>query len=142
MSRHTTARDRRKHRVVEILAPRGLARRRAALANLITRCQTICVAECCGLDAYDFSPIQIASYLTMYRGKVDYSEVEKLRSQLGALRANYGVGGASGSGVTVEEMNQIFSAEEIEGLAREMLANLDVALSLIEESETRRFRRP
>ena len=112
------------------------------LANLITRCQTICVAECCGLDAYDFSPIQIASYLTMYRGKVDYSEVEKLGSQLGALRANYGVGGASGSGVTVEEMNQIFSAEEIEGLAREMLANLDVALSLIEESETRRFRRP
>ena len=106
------------------------------LANLITRCQTICVAECCGLDAYDFSPIQIASYLTMYRGKVDYSEVEKLRSQLGALRANYGVGGVSGSGVTLEEMNQIFIVEEIEGLAREMLANLDIALSLIEESET------
>jgi len=110
------------------------------LANLIARCQTICVAECCGVDAYDFSPIQIASYLTMYRGKPDNSEVQILRGPIDALRANYGVAGASGRGATFEEMNQGFTAEQIEGLASELLANLDVALSLIEKSEGLRSR--
>lgn len=110
------------------------------LANLIARCQTICVAECCGVDAYDFSPVQIASYLTMYRGKPDESEVQTLRDQIAALRANYGVVGASGRGATFEEMNQGFSAEQVEGLANELLANLDVALSLIETSEGLRYR--
>ncbi|MCE9605177.1 MAG: DUF6331 family protein [Planctomycetia bacterium] len=110
------------------------------LANLIARCQTICVAECCGVDAYDFSPIQIASYLTMYRGAPDDSDVQTLRGQIDALRANYGVAGASSQGVSLEEMNQGFSGEQIEGLASELLANLDVALSLIEKSEGLRYR--
>jgi hypothetical protein len=78
------------------------------LANLIARCQTICVAECCGVAAYDFSPIQIASYLSMYRGTPDDSEVQKLRGQIDALRAKYGVRGASGRGATIEELNQGF----------------------------------
>lgn len=110
------------------------------LANLIDRCQTICVAECCGVDAYDFSPIQIASYLTMYAGKPDDSMVQTLRGQLEALRANYGVAGASDRGATIEEMNQVFSAEQIQELASELLANLDVALSLIQKSEGLRYR--
>src|SRR5690348_12303462 len=105
------------------------------LANLIARCQTMCVAECCGVDAYDFSPIQIASYLTMYRGKPDVSEVRTLRGQIDALRVNYGLVSTSGSGVAIEEMNQGFTAEQIEAMARELLANLEVALSLIEKSE-------
>jgi hypothetical protein len=110
------------------------------LANLISRCQTICVAECCGVAAYDFSPIQIASILTMYRGTPDDSEVQTLRGQIDALRASYGVRGASGHGATFEELNQRFSAEEIEVLASELLANLDVALILIEKSEVLRYR--
>ncbi|MBN2024892.1 MAG: hypothetical protein JW809_19090 [Pirellulales bacterium] len=110
------------------------------LTNLIARCQTICVAECCGVDAYDFSPIQIASYLTMYRGRPDVSEVRTLRGQIDALRANYGPAGISGRGVTLEEVNQGFTAEQIEALTSELLANLDVALSLIEKSEELRYR--
>jgi hypothetical protein len=110
------------------------------LSNLIARCQTICVAECCGIDAYDFSPIQIASYLTMYRGKPDAPEVRTLLGQIDALRANYGLAGASGGGVTLEEMNQGFTAEQVEVMANELLANLDAALSLIEKSEELRYR--
>jgi len=110
------------------------------LANLIARCQTICVAECCGVDAYDFSPVQIASYLTMYRGKPDAPEVHALRDQIDALRANYGLAGASGGGVTFEEMNQGFTADQIERLTDELLMNLEVALSLIQKSEELRYR--
>lgn len=110
------------------------------LANLIARCQTICVAECCGVDAYDFSPVQIASYLTMCRGKPDASEVRTLRGQIDALRANYGLAGASRHGATFEGMNQRFTADQIERLTDELLANLEVALSLIEKSEELRYR--
>ena len=110
------------------------------LKSLIARCETLCAAECCGLDAYDFSPVHIASYLTLWSGTVDRSEVQTLRVQIGALRANYGISGPSGRGATFEEMNQKFSAVEIEELATELLVNIDVALSLIEESEARRFR--
>ena len=110
------------------------------LLNLIARCQTICVAECCGIDAYDLSPIQIASYLTMYRGKPDASEVRTLRGQIDALPANYGLAGASGRGVTLKEINQSFTAEQVEVMTNELLANLDAALSLIEKSEELRYR--
>lgn len=110
------------------------------LVNLIARCQTICVAECCGSDAYDFSPIQIASYLTMCRGKPDASEVRTLRGQIDAIRANYGLAGASGRGVILEEMNQGFTAEQIEALASELSANMDIALKLVEKSEELRYR--
>ena len=98
------------------------------------------MAECCGINAYDFSPIQIASYLTMYRGKPDVSELRTLHGQIDTLRTNHGLLGASGPGVTIEEMNQRFTAEQVEALSRELLANLDVALGLIETSEQLRYR--
>jgi hypothetical protein len=110
------------------------------LSNLVARCQTICVAECCGIDAYDFSPIQIASYLTMVRGSTDASEIRVIRGQIEALRANYGTGAASGHGATFDDLNQGFTAEQIDGLAHELLTNLDVALRLIQQSEEMRYK--
>ena len=109
-------------------------------ANLVARCQTICVAECCGIDAYDFSPIHMASYLTMYRGKADAPEVRVLRGQIEALRANYGSMAASASGATFEDLNQSFTAGQIDRFADELLANLEVALKIIQESENLRYR--
>lgn len=111
------------------------------LANLLNRCQTICVAECCGIHAYDFSPIHVASYLLMFRGLVDPSEVKQLRVQLAALKANYGTKGASARGVTLDEMNQDFTAEEIDSLVNEIETNLEVALKLVEDSESKRYRK-
>jgi hypothetical protein len=110
------------------------------LSNLIARCQTICVAECCGVDAYDFSPVQIASYLTMSRGTTDQKEVAILEEQLTTLKTNYGSRRASGGGVVVEEMNQSFTAEAVDSLAEEITANLKVAVELAAESERRRFK--
>jgi hypothetical protein len=112
----------------------------APLLNLVTRCQTICEAECCGIHAYDFSPIHIASYLIMYRGKIDKEEISELNNQLEALKVNYGSSGASAKGVTIDEMNQGFSGEEINSLAEEILENLVVAIHLAEVSENERYK--
>jgi hypothetical protein len=109
------------------------------LANLIKRCQTVCVAECCGIDAYDFSPIHIASSLIMWRGKPDASEIQKLRGQIEVLRENYGSTGASDHGVIISEMNQSFTPEQVDAMANELLVNLAVALNIIEVSEKSRY---
>jgi hypothetical protein len=110
------------------------------LSNIVARCQTLCVAECCGVDAYDFSPIHIASGLLMFRNEPDAAELRTLRAQIEALKANYGSSGSSARGVTIEEMNQVFKAAEIDRLADELAANLDIALGLINEAATSRFR--
>jgi hypothetical protein len=33
------------------------------LKDLIRHCETVCDAGCCGMDAYNFAPLHIASYL-------------------------------------------------------------------------------
>jgi hypothetical protein len=109
------------------------------LLNVVSRCQTICVAECCGVDSFDFSPIHIASSLLMWEGKPNPNGVSKLRSQLAALKANYGSSGASASGVTINDMNQNFAGAEIDALVDEITANLDVALRLCADAERRRY---
>lgn len=109
------------------------------LASLFARCQTICVAECCGIDAYDFSPIHMASYLTMYGGKIDPSGLKTLIGQIEALKANYGSGQASEGGATFDDLNASLTAAAVDSLADELLANLAVAVKLVEISEEQRW---
>lgn len=106
------------------------------LSYLFERCQTICVAECCGIDAYDFSPIHIASYLIMWRGSPDDNEVEALLNQLSDLKERAGT-----NGLTIDQMNQKFSSVKIGELVEEIAANIQVARRLIEQSEALRVRR-
>ena len=101
----------------------------------------MCVAACCGIDAYDFSPIQIASYITMWCGTPEEKEINTIRSQIAAIKANYGSEGGSGSGVTIEEMNQGFTAAEIDIFTDEISANLEIALKLVIESEALRYKK-
>jgi hypothetical protein len=104
------------------------------LSNLVGRCMTICEAECCGLDAYDFNPIHIASYLLMYRGAPDPREIEQIRAQLDALKANYGSAGASGRGVTFHDLNQGLSGDEVDTFVDRLKSALDVALTLVDKA--------
>jgi Family of unknown function (DUF6331) len=111
------------------------------LSSLVNRCQAICVAECCGIDAYDFSPIHIASYLLMHRGAPDPTEVSQIRTQLDLLKQKHGIHGTSTRGATFTDMNQGFTPAQIDSFVDEISHNLDVALRLIEDSEPKRYKR-
>ena len=104
------------------------------LAGLFDRCQTLCVAQCCGIDAYDFNPVHIASFLLLYGGQPDAAETALVRSQLAALKANYGSEGAGAVGVTLDEVNQVFTGVEVDALVDEISTNLDKALALIDDT--------
>lgn len=109
-----------------------------ALAEMVNGCQTVCVVECCGLDAFDFSPIHIASHLLKWGSTSNISGVSTLSAQIEALKANYGSKGASACGATIDDLNQQLSGNQIDQLTDELSANLKVAVKLIEESEKNR----
>lgn len=92
---------------------------------------TMCVADCCGLDAFDINPIHVASYLLMHRGAADPREVEQIRAQLDSLQANYGAEGASGRGATFHDLNQGLSGPEVDAFAARVRSALERALSLL-----------
>lgn len=76
----------------------------------------------------------------MWLGLPSDSDIGKLREQIETLRANYGLDGSSFKGATIEEMNQNFSAGQIEDLATELLSNMEIALEVINLSELKRYK--
>ncbi len=74
------------------------------------------------------------------QAKPSPDRLTKLSGQLAALKANYGSTGASSSGVTIDDMNQVFSGPEIDALVDEITANLSIALQLCEDAEKTRYR--
>ena len=102
------------------------------LAGLVDRCQTICVSECCGIDAFDFSPIHVASFLILWRGDVEQSELSKLRQQIHCLRSDFGSSGRLSCGATIEGVNQSMTGADVDEFAHTLLASIDSALEIIE----------
>lgn len=100
---------------------------------------TLCVAECCGIDAYDFHPIHVASFLLLYRGEPNSEQIEQLRQQLAELEATYGSRGSIAQGVSLDDLNQVFSGEELDELTSRVGAAIDQALSLISQTSSTPF---
>ena len=111
-----------------------------SLSNLVSKCETLCNHECCGIYAYDFSPINIATYITERKGSVDEAEIALVREKLNYLISEYSQFSESAKEITIEEINQRFTAEEIVIFASEIKYNLEIAVLLAAESETKRFK--
>ncbi len=109
------------------------------LSGLIEACKTLCVPECCGVDAYDFSPINIACYLTRYVGTFNKREMHVLISQLEILRSSYGEDSSfEENRLLIEEMNNFFTKADVELLVQEILENIQISEQLAFESESKR----
>jgi hypothetical protein len=55
------------------------------LSGLVRSCETNCVAACCGIDAFDFSPLNCASFISSGGGAISAEEVEKWHLELDGL---------------------------------------------------------
>jgi len=87
------------------------------LLELIKHCETICEASCCGREAFDFSPIHIASFLIRYTGRIEPGEIEKIFAQLQELDAESSRLLAEGGTTVIAEMNQLFTGQELAQLS-------------------------
>lgn len=87
------------------------------LLGLIKHCETLCEAACCGLDAFDFSPIHIASFLIRYTGRIESGDVDKVLSQLQKLDTEAERLEREGGTISIEAMNQIFNGPMLSTLS-------------------------
>ena len=111
------------------------------LRRLINECEKLCVKECCGIEAFDFSPVHIASWIDQVKDRPTSQTISEIESGLDDFRIEHGLGGIhEGYESPEEEMNQNFSAEQVKNLANEIQANLTAGVELLEQSLIARWR--
>ena len=105
------------------------------LADLVSYCEKLCVKECCGIESFDFSPLHIASWLQQSRGEPSEKTIGMLKEQLEDFRIKFGSGSSSdGYESDEDELNQIFSPQQVDQLADQISTNLNYAIELQEKS--------
>ncbi|RWR09174.1 DUF6331 family protein [Paenirhodobacter populi] len=107
------------------------------LLGLIKHCETLCEAACCGVDAFDFSPIHIASSLIRYTGKIESEEVDKVLSQLRNLDVEAERLTRDGGTTSIEVMNQVFNGPALFALSATIRDSLTKAVQLV--ADVQRF---
>jgi Family of unknown function (DUF6331) len=108
------------------------------MSLLVKRCETLCVAACCGIEAYDFSPIHIASFVIGSSGAPEEQQVAALRDQLRDIHDIAHTLIARGASEAVDDLNHNFTGAELLDWHKSISANLDIALELIAVTEARR----
>ena len=92
------------------------------LEGLVNACQKACVVACCGIEAYDFSPLHIASYLSAFSGSISEEEIANLDSEIDELisKSSALTPDAQGTVCSIKGMNQYFSEEQLVDLADQL----------------------
>lgn len=105
------------------------------LQRLLSACETICVTECCGLDAFDFSPIHMASYLIRSTGQVAEQDVQELRAAVGHLRQSCGASAGHTKDFSSSTLNAILTPQQVDELCAKLDLSLDTAIALVRFAE-------
>lgn len=87
------------------------------LLGLIEACETLCEVECCGIDAFDFSPIHMASHLIRYYGHPRPENIDEITSQLLEMDAVADLARASGRAIIIDQLNQYFTGQALADLS-------------------------
>jgi hypothetical protein len=107
------------------------------LAALVDACQKACVAECCGLEAFDFSPVHVASYLSAFSGRISLDETASLIGELGSLLEQ--VSGVepdeNGHVCSIAAMNQHFTPQTLDAVVRELMRSISAAPEMLQLSD-------
>ena len=104
---------------------------------LIKCCEVYCVKDCCGLNAFDFSPVHIASYLL--DSGYSTSNIEKLKESLSRF-IEINITSIENNLVYIHIISDSLNKEELKNLQSEISANIDIALKIIEASEKDRYK--
>lgn len=104
------------------------------LSGLIRACQKMCVADCCGVDAFDFSPLHVASYLAAWTGAISepdmaaiHEEIEQLRAAALACTPD-----ADGRICSVQHTNQLFTRESLAAALAQIESSVQLAPQVLE----------
>lgn len=119
----------RNHSIPELPVP-------GRLANLIKYCERACVAECCGIDAFDFSPLHVASCISASTGSIGESAVAEWTGLIAEFERNFDSLGPTGEGLVcrIGSMNQLFTEAAIRALFTQLRTSVAAAPAILELS--------
>jgi hypothetical protein len=107
------------------------------LKHLVEYCQKTCDPGCCGIDAYDFSPLHVASYLSAYTNRISPSDIAEWEQEL--TKANELVRdltpNADGFVCSVAGMNQYFTRQTFADFMEELRHSIQVSPQVLDFSE-------
>ena len=103
---------------------------------LIKCCEVYCVKDCCGLNAFDFSPVHIASYLL--DSGYSTSDIKKLKKSLSRF-IETNITSIKDNLVYINVISDSLNKKELNNLQNEISTNIDLALKIIEVSEKDRY---
>jgi hypothetical protein len=114
------------------------------LKYLVQHCETSCVAGCCGIDAYDFAPLHVASYLAATRGEISDADVAEWEAELSKLEAVVSELSPNESGYicSVADMNQWFRRADFDYFIAELRLGIQVSPQLLELSKKLEYPTP
>jgi Family of unknown function (DUF6331) len=113
------------------------------LNHLIQYCEKLCVAQCCGIDAFDFSPLHIASFVSGSGCAIDDSVLVEWNALIDEFERSYRMLQPLPLGYLVcvtMPMNQLFTAEAFEALIAELRISLATAPEVLALSDRLRVR--
>ena len=107
------------------------------LERLVKYCEKNCVADCCGIDAFDFSPLHVASYLSSYTGGISESEFSEWEQELDRTLQLITDLPSSGSKwiCSIKSMNQYFTSDTFNRFIAELRHSIRSAPKVLELSE-------
>jgi hypothetical protein len=111
------------------------------LYNLIKYCERNCVAECCGIDAFDFSPLLIASYASIFTCgalEAEIAEWERLLTETEELTRDL-TPDNHGYICSIAGVNQCFTSDSLNEFIGELRYNMRTSLKVLELSEQLRY---
>lgn len=100
------------------------------LLHLCNDCETICRRECCGLNAFNVSPVGVIHHPTRYDAGIRKEDVARLRSAPAQLSAQIRERGDPSAQVCLEELNAPLPAADGLLLVEEVDAALTEACAI------------
>jgi hypothetical protein len=108
------------------------------LQLLIKFCEKGCVADCCGICAFDFTAVHVASFISTHTGIIRDSDVKEWNVEIDKLESNFNALRTHGDGLVcvVPSMNQFFTADAVRALLSELRSCVASSKQVFELSES------
>jgi len=92
------------------------------IAGLFHACEKACLKECCGINAFDFSPLFVASHIAAFSGDVFASEISDWHAELDRFEAEASAFRPNDLGLVcaIDELADAFCARGIRDLAAQL----------------------
>ena len=106
------------------------------LKYLVKYCEKSCDSGCCGIDAFDFSPLHVASYVSAFTHCISESDIARWESELEKAEESIAdlLPNENGFICSVEGMNQYFRRADFEAFIAELRHSIRMSPKILDLS--------